>query len=206
MAYTWNDGAGRFVNERGQFVRESTVRAVVDQVADHASARLAAASERLLAGEISLGAWQLEAMQITKTAMVSGGVLAKGGAAQMSSADYGRIGRMVRDQYAYLRSFAEQIQSGAQPLDGTLRARAEMYGQQSRVAYETIRGRDQAARGYRSVKNVLHAQESCSGCRAQSRRGWVQIGTLVPVGQRTCLSRCKCTVSYRREAADEVAA
>lgn len=74
-----------------------------------------------------------------------------------------------------------------------------MYGQQSRVAFERAYNRDQSQRGYRYERNMLHATEHCAVCVEQTGRGWVPIGTLVPIGSRTCRSNDRCTLSYARE-------
>lgn len=205
MAYRWDDRSGRFRDERGRYVSERAVRSAIDRIADHASEQMARASERLLAGEMSLASWQAEMGRLVKVSQLAATVIAHGGRAQMTPSRYGSAGRAIRDEYAYLHQFAEQIADGRQPLDRRLVSRAELYGQGARTAFERVRGQDQQRRGYLSCRNVLHAQESCSQCRAESRRGWVSIGELVPVGRRLCLSRCKCTVEYRREPAEAAA-
>jgi hypothetical protein len=201
MTLTFNDQAGRFVNDSGQFVAESSVRRVVNGIADAASERLAQASLRLLDGELSLAAWQSEAMRTIKLSQVATATIAHGGAARMGPAQYGAAGREIRSQYDYLRTFAEQIADGRQPLNGSLTARARQYGQASRVTFEREYGRDQQRRGFQICRNVLHAGESCSQCRAESARGWVPVGSLVPVGQRTCRANCRCSLRYARDAA-----
>jgi hypothetical protein len=204
MAYTWNEGAGRFVDGRGRFVSESAVRSVIDDVADAASSRMQAASEALLDGRMSLGAWQAEMQATVKLAHSAAAVIANGGAESMTFSAWGSVGQTVRSEYGYLRQFAEQIASGEQPLNGSLTARAAQYGQASRSHFERVRGDGQRRRGYLSCRNVLHAGESCSQCKAQSARGWVATGSLVPVGQRICRGNCKCSIAYRREPADVV--
>lgn len=201
----FNDSAGRFVDSRGRFVAEARVRAVVDSVADQASDRLEVASRRLLAGELSLASWQAEAQTVIRTSHAATAVLAHGGAAQMTPARWGAVGPEVKAQYRFLADFAEQIRDGRQPLDGRLIARSRQYGQAASVQYERARGEGQQRRGYLSERNVLRAGESCSGCREQSARGWVAIGSLVPVGQRSCRSNCRCRVAYRREPAEAAA-
>jgi hypothetical protein len=201
MPLTFNDQAGRFVNERGQFVAESTVRRVVNGIADAASERLAQASLRLLDGELSLAAWQAEAMRTIKLSQVATATIAHGGAARMGPAQYGAAGREIRTQYDYLRTFAEQVASGEQPLNGSLTARARQYGQAARVTFEREYRRDQQRRGYQSERNVLARAEHCAECREQTARGWVPVGSLVPVGQRTCRANCRCSLRYARDAA-----
>lgn len=200
MAYTWNEGAGRFVDERGRFVSESTVRRAVDRVADAASDRMAAASERLLAGEHSLASWQAEMQATIKLGHASAAVLAHGGAETMTPSRWGAIGPIVRDQYQFLRDFAAQVADGRQPLNGSLVARARQYGQASRVTFETTYNRGQQQRGYQAERSVLHPAEHCGLCRSEAARGWVPIGTLIPIGQRTCRGNDRCTVAFSREA------
>lgn len=198
----WNEAAGRFVDERGRFVSDARVRQVVDDIADTASARIAAASERLLAGELSLASWQVEVSRVLKDAHVASAVLAHGGAEQMTASRWGAIGPAVKEQYQFLRQFAEQLHDGRQPLTRQVVSRAEMYGQNARAQFERVRAAGQAARGYRSERNLLHAAESCASCKSEATKGWVPTGTLTPIGGRTCLSRCRCTISYRHEEAE----
>lgn len=196
-ALTFDDRTGQFRNARGQFVSPASVRAVVDDIADGASARMAAASERMLAGDLLLAEWQSFLMQQSKLAIVGSGTIATGGAARMSFSDYGYLGRLIRDEYDRIRTFAEQVSTGEQPLNGRLTARARMYGQQARIVYEKVKARDAASRGMAEERNVLRAGESCSQCKAESAQGWVPLGTLVPCGQRICLSNCKCSIARR---------
>lgn len=205
--YRWNESAGRYTDSAGRFVSEARVRAVIDDIADAASERMAQASARLLSGEMSLGAWQAEMQATIKLTHVATGVLSHGGAEQMTASRYGALGPTIRSEYQFLRAFAQEIANGRQTLNGIVTARARQYGQASRVTYERTRSRGQQQRGYQSERNVLHPGEHCSGCRAESAKGWAPIGSLVPVGQRICRSNCRCSISYRREPSDiEVAA
>jgi len=198
MPFTYDTALGRYRDDRGRLVSEARIRLAVDQVADAASDLLADLSNRLVRGSISLASWQAEAMRVIKVSHVAAGVAAQGGKAQMMPADYGAIGRQIRDQYSYMRSFANAVADGSVPLDGRLVARAGMYGQHARVLYEGMRARDARSRGYIQERNVLHANESCPECSGLSRAGWVEIGTLPPIGSRQCLSRCRCTIARRR--------
>jgi hypothetical protein len=200
-ALTFDDRSGRFRDSSGRYVSERAVRSVIDSIADGASARLAAASDRLLAGTLSLAEWQAESMRTIKLSQVASATIAHGGVARMTPSTYGAAGRAIRDQYDYLRSFAAQIASGEQPLNRTVVSRAAQYGQAARVAFEREYGRDQRQRGYQFCRNVLAPAEHCAQCREQSARGWVPLGALVPIGQRTCRAQCRCRLTYSREAA-----
>lgn len=198
----WNERAGRFTNARGEFVSERAVRAVVDQIADAASDRMAAAAQAMLDGRLSLGAFQAEMQAAIKVSHVAAAVIAHGGREQMTPARWGAIGPEIRAQYGYLRDFAAQVADGRQRLDGSLTARSRQYGQQARVVFERTYGADQRARGYRSVKNVLAPVEHCALCRSLAARGWMPIEQMVPIGQRTCRGNDRCQLRYRREEAE----
>lgn len=199
--YRWNEQAGRYADSRGRFISEIAVRRVVDDIADAASERMAAAAQSMLEGRISLGAFQVELQQAIKVSHVASGVIARGGAAQMSPADWLFSAREIKAQYAFARVFAEQVASGAQKLDGTVVSRARQYGAAVRGHFAREYGRGQQARGFASERNQIRSGESCSGCRAESARGIVPIGSLTPIGQRSpCRVQCKCRLVYSRVA------
>jgi hypothetical protein len=198
MALSWSESAGRFVDARGRFV---DARPVVNDIADGASARMAAASERMLAGDLSLAEWQAEMMRTVKLSQLAASTIAHGGTARMGFPEYGAAGREIRNQYDYLRTFAAQVASGEQPLNGGLLSRARQYGQAARVTFEREYSRDQRNRGYQMERNVLHPAEHCAVCVSESARGWVPIGSLIPIGSRTCRANDRCTVAYSKDAA-----
>lgn len=197
--FVFSPSTGRYRDtDSGRLVSERAIRAQIDAIADTASDRLADLTAHLLRGAIPLAEWQREAMAVIKVSHVAAGVVAQGGKLQMTQAHYGFLGRAIRDQYAYLRDLANGIADGSVQLDGRLISRAGMYGQHARVMYEDVRRRDALSRGLDEERSVLHASESCASCRAQAAIGWVPTGTLVPIGSRTCLARCRCTVERRR--------
>lgn len=200
MAYRWDDRSGRFRDERGRYVSERAVRSAIDRIADHASEQMARASERLLAGEMSLASWQAEMGRLVKVSQLAATVIAHGGRAQMTPSRYGSAGRAIRDEYAYLRQFSEQIADGRQPLNGSLVARARQYGQAARVAFSNIVDNRQRHRA-QSERNVLGNAEHCSECRELAARGWVPVGTLPRIGTRRCLGNDRCRIEYRQEPA-----
>jgi uncharacterized heparinase superfamily protein len=105
--------------------------------------------------------------------------------------------RSIRVQLDYLRRFADQIRTGVQRLDGTLRRRAELYVLSARPVYESVRLKVDTELGKSEERNILSDSEHCDGCQAEADREWVGIGELVPIGERDCLSRCNCRIERR---------
>lgn len=62
-------------------------------------------------------------------------VLGRGGRELMQPADWGRVGSLLREQYQYLKGFVVDLEHGTLT-EGQVRARANLYFQRSREAYE----------------------------------------------------------------------
>ncbi|HEU4649021.1 MAG TPA: hypothetical protein VFS33_08180 [Gemmatimonadales bacterium] len=179
----------------GRFVARRWIRQELDTALDRAARRARDLVGDLRERRITLEQWHLEMKRLTKSAHLFGAAAAKGGWAQMGSADYGRVGQAVRDQYKWLERFADQVRAGL-PMDGRALQRAELYVLSSRSLYHRVERLEMQSRAMRYEKSELHAADHCRQCLDEAARGWVPIGEFVPVGQRECRARCRCTVSY----------
>jgi hypothetical protein len=188
---TYRDGKGRAV-------ADVKLRQAVAQVADGAALHLSDLTERFSAGELPLTEWEQAVAQELKLAHLSIGMVARGGRAAMTQADWGYIGQGLRAEYAYLTQFARQVEAGTAGSAARLKARVKLYAQSARLTFERIRERDAREVGLDQERNVLGASESCVECPALSARGYVPAGTLPPVGSRACLVNCKCVIQRRR--------
>jgi hypothetical protein len=194
--FTFAPAAGRYRGEAGRLVTFKAVRDAVDRVTDEASVCLGTLAGQLRTGEVTLEDWQRQSMAIVKNAHIAAGMAAHGGIRHMDQETWGYLGQRIRAEYGYLRDMAAQIANGAQPLNGRLEARARLYGQAARATYESVTGRDQRAIGASLERNILNPGEHCAACKAQSALGWVAVGTLTPIGARTCMANCRCRISY----------
>ena len=91
--------------------------------------------ERLFSGEINHQQWTLEARQEIKKSFIAQYVYAHGGPQSMTQADWGRIGAMVKPQYAFLRNFEQDLIDGKLS-EAQAKARLRMYTKASRQAFE----------------------------------------------------------------------
>jgi ferredoxin len=132
-----------------------------------------------------------------KSAHLASAALAKGGFAQMAPADYGRVGARLKEQYRFLNRFASQIESGQQGLNGQLPIRSEMYIQAARATYHATERREMEQRGVEEERSILGAADHCPDCLQEADKDWQLIGTLIPIGDRICLTRCACVFDYR---------
>lgn len=204
--FRFNEKAGRFHASSGRFLPYSTVRGYLDRALDRHSENIRALTESLRDRTLTLGQWERAMRVELKSIHIYSGMMAKGGRAQLSQSDFGRIGRELRDQYGFLREFADAVANGSQPVDGRLTARARLYAQSGRVTFHLVERTDMIRRGWDSEENVLAAAEHCEGCLAETARGRVPIGTLVPIGQRPCRTNDRCRIRYSNSRTGAIAA
>ncbi len=195
--YRWNQTAGRYVDGRGRFVSREAVTNAMYDAADNAGKRMATASKKLRDGKLTIQQWQLQMRAEIKTVHLFSGAGAKGGWAQLSQADFGRIGQRIREQYRFLDRMATQIANGTQKLNGTFIRRSELYGNAGRQTFMLVERADKESRGMTEERCLLRGSQHCAECPGEAAKGWVPIGTLVPVGGRICNQNCRCIFEYR---------
>lgn len=204
--WRWDERSRRYRASSGRFLPASAVRNAIDSALQKAQQRVTAVSEQLRSRSVTLGEWEARMRAELKSIHVYSGLLAKGGRSQLTPAEAGRIGRTLRDQYALLRTFADQVQSGTQPLDGRFQRRTAMYAQSGRATYEQARTRDLFSAGFTEIRSRLTPADHCEGCVEQQALGWQSPAEFVPLGSRQCLTGCRCVVERRNPLTGEIAA
>lgn len=208
ISYRWdqrlNHGRGGYRSAAsGRVVAWNTVRESLDRTIANAEANTRSLCADLREGRISLAEWQLRMRDETRSAHVASYVLQRGGWQQMSQADYGRVGRELRDQYKYLNRFAQEIKSGKQRLDGTLQNRALLYIRAGRHTFHKAETKTALLLGFDQERYVLHPADHCRshrkhmGCVERAAASWQPIGLLPDIGECTCHSNDRCTKVFR---------
>jgi hypothetical protein len=197
--YRWDARVGRYVDARGRFVSRAFVRAELDRAIESATQRMAPLSESLRDGNISLADWIIEMRRDIKQVQLYSAAAAKGGWAQMSQADYGRVGQLVREQYRFLEGFGNDIAAGL-PLDGRFLRRVALYAGAGRRTFHKVEQFEMEARAMDEERSVLNPADHCDECVAEAAKGWQPLGSIVPIGERTCKGGCKCDMEFRRAA------
>lgn len=86
-------------------------------------------SERMYTGEISIGQWEESMKKEIRELHSSVAAIGKGGWENMTSADWGRLGTPVREQYKFLHGFANDISEQRDTISiDAIKARAHLYG------------------------------------------------------------------------------
>lgn len=194
--FTFDPTIQRYRDSRGRLVADATVRAALDQVLDQQTQQVRDLSQRLLDGTIALGAWQLGMMQTIKQAHVVALATAHGGWEQVNQSDYGWVGSQIKPQYQYLRQFAQDLASGAQPMSGVVVARATLYVGAARVTHREAQRRIAAQRMVGEERRVLGVADHCRTCVQQAKLGWQPFGTLRRIGDSECRVNCRCVFQF----------
>jgi hypothetical protein len=193
--YAYDLRSRRYRNlANGQYVTASEVRQAVDTVIDVQTAKVRDLSQRLIDGQINLAEWQTQTVGLLKPLYVAVGMVAGGGVNNMSQADYGFLGSLIKKQYTYLAKFAQDIASGKQKLDGSLLARAALYAQAARSIFETVLDHIAREAGAMQERSILGISDHCRECVQEAAKGWQPIGTLIPIGERLCRANCRCSM------------
>ena len=208
--WRYDTSAGRFRSPSGRFLSARDVRDAVDRRLDDASRSITALSEDYRAGRISGSAWMRGMRDAIRETHLMSALAAKGGRSGLTARDYGAIGARIRTQYRYLAQFAFDVNSGTIPTDGRFLSRAQSYGQAGRGTFDAFDTAEKTRLGYDQERNVLDREAAhCTGagsCPEQTARGWVPIGTLIPLGQRKCQARDRCRKEFRNSQTGKVAA
>lgn len=197
-SFAWNAGASRYIRRStGQFVTRATVRRALERALVNAKLEMRGLSQSLAAREISIATWQLGMAEGLRATHLYAAAIARGGFAQLTAEDYGRVGTLLRSRFLFLNRFAGQLEDGLL-LDGRFLQRAGMYIDAARTAFQHAeRAEMQENQGMTEERNVLSDAEHCDGCLDATDEGWVPIGELPDIGARDCLTNCQCEIEYR---------
>lgn len=205
MPYRWEPTAGvsgRYRDERGRFVTSSTVRRELDRYLDTADPAKALA-EALRGRQVSLADWEVGMRRVVKNTHLNAIALERGGWANMTPADYGRAGQIIREQYGYLKGFAADIASGKQRLDGTLGVRAKLYSQAGRNSYYRSKAANMTGK-VTHQRSIRSARDSCWQCIELHGRIFRIDDSSFPLpGRRVCNHNCRCHLEYLTLGAEE---
>lgn len=193
-----NNGVGAYRAPNGRILSQATVRQALDLYVDSSQDVTRTLADLLRNQQISLADWQLQMRDHIKDVHLNAAAAQRGGWQNMTQADFGRVGQRIRVQYEYLDNFAKQIADGTQPLDGRFLVRSQMYTDAAVATYDRFEVNAFNNAGFDQERSILEpGARHCGQCESEAARGWQPLGSIIPIGERTCLTRCRCTKEYR---------
>ena len=99
VRYQFQESTGRYRGPSGRFVSQREVRAAVDKMIAASGQRMRGLTEQFRQRALTLGEWEQAMRRELSTLHVAAATVAKGGRAEMSQSDYGRVGQLVQKQF-----------------------------------------------------------------------------------------------------------
>lgn len=210
--WRWDAARQLYVSRTGQEVGGAALRRQADQLVDEMEHEMRAEAQRVAVGEIDLDEWQQGQAQDVIDLYVAVAALAAGGTGSLTTELLRRVEGVpdrppgIAFSLDKLYDFAAAIAAGADRAntESAIAGRAGMYSEAAIPLFEDItRKSHQAARDEKGrrlflyERNILGPNEDhCADCPEETAKGWSSIGSLIPIGQRECLFRCKCRMDY----------
>jgi hypothetical protein len=195
--FKWSEAAGRYRAANGRFVPRADVRAVLLEVNRKNALEAKALAQQLRDRSISIADWQRAMAVLIRNSHLAAAAAARGGWDQLTPADLGRVGQIVRVEFEFLEKRAQAIVAGTQRMDGSI---LDIAGQYPRGGYETyfvFNRIEKKKRGFTQAQNIQTSRESCEGCQTETDKGRVDIEGLIPPGRRApCHHHCECYELY----------
>ena len=203
-SYRWNPRTRRYIGANGRMVPKAAVDAAMDAAVDVGRAEMAGYADALIAGDMSLPAYQVAMEASIKRMHLAAVATTRGGWANLTPSERGKAARAIREQYQYLNKSCLAFANGDREVNGRVRATSQMYASSARAAYgeldyDAAKDAAEAQVETHQERWIRHASDSCSGCIDQASKGWVGLGELPPIGSQQCLSQCRCSKSIRKK-------
>jgi hypothetical protein len=194
--FVYNVSRGQYETTDGQVVSAERVVAAVERRQEDGAQLVNRLAGELAAGSITAREWQdmfaVELRRMHSQSFAAG----RGGWDAVTIADRAIIEARVKDELAFLRTFADDIKQGLMS-EAQIKARMRLYVDHAQASYWQGQTAAQENAGKREEMRELNPAEHCNDCLALAGH-WEPIGTLPEPGDGSvCGGRCKCRKIYR---------
>lgn len=183
----------------GKFLSAAKIVDLTEKYIVQQQGKLRQLSDQLVTGKINLREWEDQFAASLKNVLINSYALGRGGMKQMTQRDLGICSGIMREQYLYLRNFANEANRGKLSV-AQFQVRQNLYIEKAYSVY--WQGRLEAFKmdDYLYERDILTPGESCKDCVRIAGRGWVRIGTNPPIGaDRICKNNCRCRKDFTKE-------
>jgi len=175
--WEWDIGTHRYRNARtGRFLGAEQMVAMRDEFLSAQAEAARNLAMELVSQRATVQEWVKEMRTVLHDSYVDSYVAAHGGRGTMQSSDWGRLGQMLREQYAYLQNFAQEIAAGKYNPETAAQAigyRSEMYVNSSNEAFNRGKGA-----GYSGMPALpAYPGDGSTACRTGCRCNWEIVET-----------------------------
>ena len=157
-------------------------------------------------GKLPLAALRTRLQETLRRSALASAVIGVGGVGNLSENVLQAVQRQLTYQFERLDGFISEM--SRRELTQKDRARALQYASSAHMISQTATRQfslDTYGGAYElEERRFLGGAEHCDDCLALAAEGWVEVGTLPPIGQGTvCGNYCRCTLVTRPKDVDQ---
>lgn len=207
FAYQRNTARYRDLSS-GKFVSRADIVSLLDARVVSLENRLTALTTAAVEGKLSPAYFAEQMRTELRRSHLAARAVGAGGIDKLTQADYGSVGRKLRDDYARVANLARDIRDGTVTLPQALNrvqgyagnARLEFFEADAAAKKDAAAGKDMVLLMIRD----LGTSEHCVDCLNYYGQGWA-FDLPSPGTQSICGTHCRCSMRYREVAADAAA-
>lgn len=201
--YTYDRVANRYRNTAtGRYVSFQQIYNLIDSMGTGRLEVMERLTHEMHSGALSPAAWLLSMQHELVRAHLHNAALGAGGWLQLTTNDYQRVDRVLREEMVRMERFGQDIRAGRVVSEAQLRNRLGMYLGTARTQYfNAIRPPRPQPGQVALERRILGHADHCSLCIYLAMLGWQPHGTLPVPGEGVewweedqCLSNCKCNL------------
>lgn len=191
----------------GRYVARADILGLLDTQTATLEQRLANLTTAVYEGRLAPAYYAEQMRTELRRGHLQNRALGVGGFDKLTQADYGSVGRKLRDDYARIANLAQGLADGTVTLPQALNringyagnARTQYFEADKRARHEGASGRGMTLLMIRDLGPAEH----CPDCLSYYTQGW-QYDLPLPCEASQCNTHCRCSVRYK-EIATEMA-
>lgn len=204
--FVWDPRERRYIHlQSGRYVPFTQIRdQAIEPLILFTKGQMRSLSEQLATGSQSLAEWQQAMINTIKPAHTAVALAVNGGEENSSGTDTKKIAALILLYLLLFQNFAEELETGRQPLNGRLLVRSDLYASSARSVFEEMRRHGMWLYvGALQERRVLGIAEHCrthrerKGCVELAAMGWRPINSLPRLGDTPCWTNCRCRFEFR---------
>ena len=198
MPYDFITSNGKYRGPDGRLISRVELRGLIDKLSSFVVRRSKNIATRFDAGKITAAQFNAEMRELLKAGHIVAASVGRGGKAQMTAKDWGKVGAKIRWQYGYLDKFARKLERGA--IANTAN-RARQYVNAIYVSYatalqETVKELGPVKGEDIKVRLITNSREGCIECENDEAEGWMAVDDMAEIGTRLCGDFCLCFLEF----------
>lgn len=194
----------------GSYARERSKRkADVETVITKAKSEIRLLTDNLIRGKIDLDQYKLSMAGIIRKVNVATAIIGATGPVNLDGAALAKMNQILERQLRNLNTHVERIAaklSSGKGVDKATIARALSFADNAYATSEEVLKdflMEEFGEQLQEARELNDSVENCTECQNLAERGWVDIGTLPPIGGQLCGHNCRCQFIYRLKEDDD---